>query len=169
MWEYEYANNPDELQHYGVKGMRWGVRKDIRILANSRRNEAVRKIKFNYKQGKIDKETRNASIKKANTKRNQEMDKMADTVKKAATYEQRRKAEKAISNQALKEVSSHKVKKGATFVADIVTGYRIGASAGMAIGGAITGNLPVAAIGVASMAGEAGARYLVNMGLDKLS
>lgn len=26
MWEYNY-NNSDELFHYGVKGMRWGVRK----------------------------------------------------------------------------------------------------------------------------------------------
>lgn len=30
MWTYNYARSPDELYHYGVKGMRWGSTKRIR-------------------------------------------------------------------------------------------------------------------------------------------
>ena len=34
MWQYNYSQPPDELMHYGVKGMRWGVRKDVVVKKN---------------------------------------------------------------------------------------------------------------------------------------
>ena len=33
MWSYNYTF-PSELYHYGVKGMKWGIRKDIEKLKN---------------------------------------------------------------------------------------------------------------------------------------
>ena len=41
MWQYEYNN---ELYHYGVKGMKWGVRRT--------RNEALSSARSNYKAAK---------------------------------------------------------------------------------------------------------------------
>ena len=54
-----------ELHHYGVKGMKWGVRRDYRVLANHRRNQAVRDAKKDYREGKISKSDRKEAIKKA--------------------------------------------------------------------------------------------------------
>ena len=50
--EHDY-NNQEYLQHYGIPGMKWGIRKNARLLANHRRNAEVRKIKKDYKTGEI--------------------------------------------------------------------------------------------------------------------
>lgn len=167
MFEQTYT---EELQHYGVPGMRWGVRKDIQLIANRRRNSSVREAKARYKTGQISKETRDARIKQANAKKKTDMDSMTKKVAKSMKdYDSMVKAERDIAKTAAKEVPNHKVKKGAAFALDVVSGYRIG---GMAVTTAIgigTANPIVTLAGAAGLAAEAGARYVAGIGLDKLS
>lgn len=43
--------NEVTIYHYGVKGMKWGVRRDFRVLANNRRNKAIKEAKRDYNLG----------------------------------------------------------------------------------------------------------------------
>lgn len=41
MWTYNYSNyNPDVLCHYGVKGMKWGIRKDYISSGSEKRKRS---------------------------------------------------------------------------------------------------------------------------------
>ena len=81
--EYYIVENPDELYHYGVKGMKWGVRKkdrnerykhEFRRLSNNADDHYQRAIKrFNYsvnsstrKEAKINRHMAEHQMSKAN-------------------------------------------------------------------------------------------------------
>ena len=67
------CNRPnDELQHYGIPGMKWGVRRNIRTLTYHRRNQSIKDARLNYKEGNISRSEKRAEIKKA--KRNRKLE-----------------------------------------------------------------------------------------------
>ena len=160
------------LAHYGVKGMKWGVRKDIRLIANSQRNRKVTRIKNDYERGRISREKRNISIQKANDEKKRYMSTMEDRYRNAKSSRERDKLEREVRNTAIKEVNNRGFKKGLSLTSEILMGYGIGSVTAGAV--AVSTVMPAVApmmLGAAAIdsAVYMGLNALAQMGLDKLS
>lgn len=137
--------------HYGVLGMKWGVRRDARLLAQNRRNKAVTKAKDDYELGKTTKSEKKAAIKKAKKDAKNYKKNFKREIKKEKTKEGRNKAEFDIRKQSIKEVPNRRLKKGLTTVNKLMTAATTGT--GAAIGGfSIAGLASVASSGTAASA-----------------
>lgn len=111
----------EELYHYGVKGMKWGVRRDYRVLANHRQNEARRKVKNDYEAGKITKDEKKQRMREAKqTKKNLHAE-MKTRFRNAKTKEERTALNNKIKEQAINEVPIRRVKKGINTVNKLIT------------------------------------------------
>ena len=162
----------DELKHYGIKGMKWGVRRDYRVLANHRRNEAVRKVKNDYDSGNISRDEKRQRMKEAkNTKKSLQVE-MKSRYKNAKTREDRERLDREIQSQTVNEVPLRKVKKGATTVNRLLT---VGNIAGAAVGAAATTMTApaLAPLAVASLAGtvatQAGRQAVTQWVFDRMA
>lgn len=111
----------DELMHYGVKGMRWGVRRDVELLANRRRNQAISKAKKDYRSGTISKETKKATIKKAKTDRKDYLKKTKTDYESLKSKTDKKEFRQNITNKARKEVPHRRTKKTLRAINDALT------------------------------------------------
>ena len=59
MWEYKYSMSSDELYHYGVKGMKWGVHKSVYKSMNKQQRKAQRQKYKQSPEGRIKRATNN--------------------------------------------------------------------------------------------------------------
>lgn len=55
--KYIIKNDNNELMHYGVMGMKWGVRKSVYKSMNKQQRKEIRKKYYNTPEGKIKKAT----------------------------------------------------------------------------------------------------------------
>ena len=163
----------NELYHYGVKGMKWGVRRDLRVLANHRRNVSVRNIKNKYRVGEITKLEKKSRIREANLAKKDYLKKTKQTLHNTNDEAKLAKMKHDIAKQTISEVPNNTLKKGATTVNRLLAGIDVGS--GILTSAAMIGAVGPAAIPVAgglavyNSAVRVGMEKLVQMGLDKLS
>lgn len=169
--ECHIITSDGELYHYGVPGMKWGVRRDAQMLASSRRDKQVREAKNAYKAGKITKDARNEAIRSANLGKKKMLEKTKAQFANAKTDAERRRIENDIRNKATKEVSNVGLKRGAHVVNSIFGAANI-ASVGVSTAALAAVNPAFAGAAIASaavgIAAEAGYRYLISKGIDRL-
>lgn len=165
------SNSTDELQHYGVKGMKWGVRRDVELVANRKRNAAVRKAKNSYETGEITKAQYKSAKKQAKSDKKDYM----KNVKKdfeGKTKAEQYKMSQNITKQAINNVPNRRLKKGIKAVNTALTVANIGEGVLTAAAFVTAGPAVAAAAGIGLVAGsigELGRQYVVNRVVDRLS
>ena len=168
--------NDEYLAHYGVKGMKWGVRRDLHMLANNRRNRDVRNIKRDYESGKISRQEKKSKIQQANKNKTDYLNKVKNDFENGSK-EKQQKIASDIKRQTLKDVPNKTLKDGAKMVNHIWGAFDIGktiisGTATAITGGALLGKGAVggALTGTAFSVGlQVGRTWLIDKGLDKLS
>lgn len=161
----------DELYHYGVKGMKWGVRRDVEVIANNRRNVAVRKAKRAYSDGKISSEQKKTAIRKANAEKKAYMDKVKKDYENTSSTTKKEKMDSNIRKEASKIQNRHVV-KGLKAYSAVAAGYGIGTMAVTAASAALANPAAAAVLGVTAAGytvGQLGAKYVRDRLIDKLS
>lgn len=162
----------DEIYHYGVPGMKWGVRRDVRILANHRRNVAANQLKERYRFGNITKQQYKDSIRNVNLHKKKYLSDVENKFRNAKTNSERSKLSKDITIAAIKEVPNITVKRGFAVVNQLFGTASIGGTA-YTTAGLVALNPTFAAAyigaGVVSTAAEVGFRYVTRSVLDKSS
>lgn len=165
---YYVARTNEDLVHYGVLGMKWGVRRNARLLASSRRNKKIRKANEDYYNEKIDKSTRDARVKKAKIERDKVLEDTKAKVKNSSERELKKTSDE-LKSQVAKEVSNYQVKRGMAYANEIFTKYNAVSYGVVAAAGVASANPALAAAGAVGIASSAAYGAGRNWVLDRYS
>lgn len=161
-----------ELCHYGVKGMKWGVRRDTRILANHRYNKTVRRLENEYAFGMIGSNQYYKGLKDARTVKKETIASVKKRFEEAGSDAERTKMAKDISKMTASEVPNAKIKRGAAMVNQALGVVNVAGVLGTAANAALINPAFAGAYlsaGVVGIAAEAGWRYMTQRYLDEKS
>ena len=103
MWDYIYPRQNYELIHYGVPGMKWGVR---RQLAAQARKGAYAKARMEDTQGILDRQEYRIAKRSAKGKSTERLE------RRAAKARAKAKKFKAMMNQNYKNLSGADIRQG---------------------------------------------------------
>lgn len=161
--------NNNELYHYGVKGMKWGVRRDARILANHRYNKAVKRLQTERAYGVISEKQYIDGLNTADKRKKKDLADFENQFRTAKTDVDRKRLGDNISKMAVDEVSDIKIQRGLA-VANQLIGTANIASIGYTTAAmtAINPAFATAYIGAGAVtaAAEAGYRWVGRIMLD---
>lgn len=108
-----FNSHQNAIMHYGVRGMKWGVRKDAQLLAERKYNLEKKDLKQQFKLNKIDKTTYK------NKKRRAKYEMLSAESRSKSFVKKNKKDAEVLHNKymelhdkALKEIPNYKIKSG---------------------------------------------------------
>lgn len=158
-----------ELYHHGVKGMKWGVRRqaknylvrtkrDLHMLNDREYNQKVRSLKDQRDLGSIDQKQYKSAKKDAKLKR-KETTKSIKSMKVDKSLADTKKRFDETRKRAIKEIPHYRLKRGARTVSTLITaiaaGSIVGSAAAVGYGAALVGSAYGASMGAAYATGGA--------------
>ena len=119
MWSYNYSYDyaDEDLMHYGVKGMKWGVRKEVYNSSSRSRKKEIRKEYYRTPEGRIKKATTIGTVLGGP---------LAGIVAGSITAKKIEKEVGAIKHNKLSSVDNKVIEKGRKEAEALLTGLKSG-------------------------------------------
>ena len=145
-----------ELYHHGVKGMKWGVRRernklnkrtkrDLMMISDYESHNKLSSLKGQYDSGQIDKKQYKSSKKQIKFDQKQ-AEKEIKRLKANKSLEEARKKFSETRNKAVSEIPNYELKRGVRTVNSLINGLQKGARV-ITVGALASGTIALGVVG----------------------